>query len=81
MIKFLFVFVSVSRFICSLKNGKVGYFRRESWKIFLSFQDIYTKTGGHLPLDLSHILDEKKIKFSVCVYVSWFIDSLKDGNV
>ena len=46
----------------------------------LSFQNILTKLCGHLPLDLSHRLAEKKVEFFVCVSVSWFICSLKPGK-
>ena len=47
----------------------------------LSFQDIFTKIGGHLPLDLSHRLAKIKFKYFVCSFVSWFICSLKSGKV
>ena len=42
----------------------------------LSFQDIYTKMGGHL--SLSHRLAETKCIFFLCVSVSWYICSLKN---
>ena len=68
-IKFqVFVCVSVSWFIWSLTNLKVGY--------LLSFQDNFTKIYGHLSLDLSHRLPKKKFEFWGCVSVSWFICSL-----
>ena len=47
----------------------------------LSFQDIFSKIGGHLLLDLSHRLAKMKCKFFACVSVSWFICSLKNGKV
>ena len=45
----------------------------------LSFQDIFTKIGEYLLLDLSHKLAKTKFDFFVCVLVSWFICSLKVG--
>ena len=47
----------------------------------LSFQDIFSKIGGHLAFDLSHRLAKRKFGFSVCVSVSWFIRSMKYGKV
>ena len=53
----------------------------KNWDILLSFVDIFTKIGGHLSLDLSHRLANKKLKFVVCVSVTWFICSLKSEKV
>ena len=47
----------------------------------LSFEDIFTKIGGYLPLDISERLARKKFEFFICVSVSWFICSLKNGKI
>ena len=47
----------------------------------LSFQYIFTKIGTHVTQDLSHRLAKMKFEFLVCVSVSWFICSLKNGKI
>ena len=42
----------------------------------LSFQDTFTKIGGHLPLNLPHRLAKTKFKFCVCVSVGWTLTRL-----
>ena len=66
-------------FVCP-SAGSFVHWKMEMCDIFVSFQDIFTKIGGHLALDLSHRLAEKKVEFFVCVSVSWFICSLKPGK-
>ena len=53
----------------------------EKWDNLLSFQDIFTRIGTHVTLDLSHRLALVKFEFFVCVSVSWFICSLKNGKL
>ena len=46
--------------------GSFVHYKMEKWDILLSFQDIFTKLGGHLPLELPHRLAKIKI-FGLCV--------------
>ena len=49
----------------------------EKWDILFSFEDIFTKIGGHVLNDLSHILAEMKfilVCLCVCQLVHLFIE-------
>ena len=65
---FLFVCPSVGSFV---------HWKMEKWDNLRSFQDIFTKIGTHVTLDLFRRLAHAKFEFLVCVSVSWFICSLK----
>ena len=39
-----------------LSLGSFVHYKMEKWDILLRFQDIFTKLGGHLPLELPHRL-------------------------
>ena len=53
----------------------------EMCNIFITFQDICTKIGIHLPFDTSHELAEIKFPTFVSMSISWLISSLKKGKV
>ena len=71
-LNFLFVCPSVGSFV---------HWKMEMCDILVSFQDIFTKIGRHLPFDPSHELVQIKFQIFVCVSVSWFICSLKHWKV
>ena len=52
----------------------------EMCDILVSFQDIFTKIGRHLPFDPSHEFVEIKYQIFFCVSVSWFVWSMKYGE-
>ena len=47
----------------------------------LSFQDIFTKIVGQLPLNLAQGLVKTKLKLFVIVSISWFICSMKNEKM
>ena len=71
-LNFLFVCPSVGSFV---------HWKMKICDILVSFQDIFTKIGRHLPLDPSHELVQIKFKIFVFVSVSFFICSLKHWKV
>ena len=57
-----------------LSVGSFVHLKVEKWDHLLSFQDILTKIGTHVTLNLSHRLAKIKLEFMfVCLLVGSFV--------
>ena len=64
-----------------LSVGSFVHLKVEKWDHLLSFQDILTKIGTHVTLDLSHRLAKIKLEFMfVCLLVGSFIIQKLEKN-